>query len=166
MADKDGASHSSGAYTLRGSDLMKQLDSRIDVQFRAREEFQLIKTAQVYILYLPEASLYSSREVVLAEIAAEMRIHFGVLRANSHARLLLVAELLPDPGKAESKVEAAARSHDLFLMQLANGELFNMAQLQELLSNMGDETGKLFVVNQVFSRQGPTVVLQVKIEDM
>ncbi|KAH8711851.1 hypothetical protein GQ44DRAFT_742827 [Phaeosphaeriaceae sp. PMI808] len=147
-----------------GPELWKQLDSRINVQFRARREAQRLKAAQVFILYLAGASFCSSREDVLAEIIAEMRIHFGVLRANSEARLLLVAELLPDPNKAESQVEAAARSHDLFLMQLANGGLLDMAQLQELLLNVDGEGGNFVVVNQVYSRQGPTVVLQVKIE--
>ncbi|CAO2648467.1 Nn.00g077340.m01.CDS01 [Neocucurbitaria sp. VM-36] len=154
MADKD------------GPDLAKQLDPQINIHFRARGECQLIETAQVYVLYLPGASLYNSREVVLAEIAAEMRIHFGVLRINPQARLLLVAELLPDPGKTENKIEAAARSHDLFLMQLANGGLLDMAQLQELVWNVGDERGSLSIINQVYSHQGPTVVLQVRIKDI
>jgi hypothetical protein len=149
-----------------GSDIAKQLHPRIKVQFRARGESQLIKTAQVFVLYLPGASLYSSREDVLAEMAAEMRIHLAVLRANSHAKLLLVAELLPDPDKVESKIEAAARSHDLFLMQLANGGLLDMAQLQELLSSAGDDAGHLLVMNQISSCKGPTVVLQVRIEDL
>ncbi|KAH7396380.1 hypothetical protein BKA66DRAFT_566872 [Pyrenochaeta sp. MPI-SDFR-AT-0127] len=148
-----------------GSDVSKQLDSRINIQFRARGESQRFKAAQVFILYLAGASLCSSREDVLAEIAAEMRVHFGVLRANSDAKLLLVAEVLPDPDKAESKIEAAARSHDLFLMQLANGGLLDMAQLQELLLNVDGDGGSFVVVNQVFSRQGPTVVLQVRIGD-
>lgn len=99
-------------------------------------------------------------------MAAEMRTHLAVLRANSQAKLLLVAELLPDPDKVESKIEAAARSHDLFLMQLANGGLLDMAQLQELLSSVGDDSGHLFVVNQISSHKSPTVVLQVRTEDV
>jgi hypothetical protein len=148
-----------------GPNMVQQVDPRISVQYRARGESQFVKTAQVFVLYLPGASLHSSRDDVLAEMAGEMKVHFELLRVHSYAKLLLVAELLPGPDKAESKVEAAARSHDLFLMQLSNGGLLEMAELQELVSSVGDDTGRLVVVNQVCSRQGATVLLQVRIEE-
>lgn len=137
----------------------------IATAFRARGEPQAVKDAHVYILYLPGHSVLQKTSDMSAEFDLELRIHLDVLRHNPNAKLLLVAELLPSPGTLDTKAEAAARSHDLLLMQLTNGGLCSLQQLQDIVNNTRDGKGGLHIAKYMPSRRMPVTVAQVMIKD-
>ena len=142
------------------------LASRISTQTRARGAPQPIKDGTVYVVHLPEMFLSSTPEAVLEVISTEIKIHFDVLRANRDANLIIIAQVLPEPGMTNSQVEVTARSQDLLMMQMTSYEMLSIASLRELLATVSDDTARLTVLNQLFSRRGPVVALQVKLEDL
>ena len=138
---------------------------RIRVTYRSPGQPQGVRDAHTYILYLPEHSLSYATNDVASDICAELRIHLDMLRANPHAKLILVTEILPDPGTTEYAVEAAARSQDLFLMQTKNEGLFDIAQIRGFVASTRDMRGGLSIVNHVVSKEGPTLVAQIAVID-
>lgn len=121
------------------------------------------RDANVYVLYLVDSSLALCNSNIVAEATAELRIHLDILRANTKARLVLISDLVPDPGTADRNVESAARTYDLFLMRMANGGLLDMPRLRELLATIKDDKGEPYSVNYVSFRHGPVTITQVTI---
>lgn len=98
-------------------------------------------------------------------MSSEVRVHFDVLRANRDASLVIVAQVLPEPGVTNNQAESAARSEGLLMMQMTNHEMPGMATLQQLLESVNDGSARLKILNKLFSRQGPVVALQVRLEE-
>lgn len=123
---------------------------------------QTVKDGAVYILRLrspfPNMSFHSLRE----RIAAELRAHLGVLRANPSATFILAPRLLPDPNTTDPDVEAVARLRDLTLLQLANERLMEAEQLVEIVHSVGDGVGRLAVVSKLGTRNSATTALGIK----
>jgi hypothetical protein len=140
--------------------------SRITIQHRALGAPQDVDDAAVYILHLPAPSLSTPSTSLAARITAELRAHFNILRANSSATLMLLARLLPEPGTVDADVEAFARTHDLWLLQMANDRALETSQLLEILDAVRDGTGRLVVVNKLSSRRHFTVALEVQIRPL
>nr|POE70867.1 monodictyphenone cluster transcriptional coactivator mdpa [Quercus suber] len=135
----------------------------ITVHSRVRGSPQMIDDAAVYIIYVPKPALCSPSNNLTAQILADMQAHFVVLRSNTRAKLVIVAQILPEPGEATGEVEAAARWYDLSSLQTGSDKVLGMVQLMNLLGNVRDSTGRFVVVNQLFSLQKSLVALQVEI---
>ena len=75
---------------------------------------------------------------------------------------MLVARLLPELGTMDADVEALARMHDLWLLQMTNSRALETAQLLELLDGVRDGAGRLVVVRKHSSRRHFTVALEVQ----
>lgn len=140
----------------------QQLSSRLTVQQRASGTLQTIQDAAVYILYLPPASPAVPSSSILAGIAAELKAHISVLRANSSATLVLAAYLLPEPGKLDADVEVLARLRNLSLMQLANEREIEESEVISMLNGVEDRMGRLTVVNKLLSRNNATVAFEIR----
>lgn len=138
--------------------------ARITIQHRARGVPQSVEDAAVYILRLPAASLSTPLSSLTAQITAELRAHFNLLRTNSNALLILVAQPQPEPGATDAKVEATARAHDLLFYQIANGQTLEMTQLLEIINNVRDGYGRLVVVNKLSSRSHLAVAFKVQVQ--
>lgn len=93
-----------------------------------------------------------------------MRAHLPVLRDNRAATLVVAMRLLPDPGSVDISVEAAARTRDLVLLQLANERDLEVSELVELIQGVGDRSGRLMVVNRVRARDNGIIALGVKFQ--
>lgn len=139
-----------------------QLGSRITVQKRTPGTPQTVNDAAVYILHLPSPSPGVPSHSLPAQIIAELRAHFSVLRASNYATLILAPRLLPEPGTVDPDVEAIARLRDLSLLQLANEREIEMAELVDILNSIRDSMGQLVVVNKLRSHNNATVALGVK----
>lgn len=140
--------------------------SRITIQHRTSGTPQSVEDAAVYILHLPAPSLSTPSTSLAAQITAELRAHFNILRANSSVTLVLVVRLLPETGTMDADVEAIARMHDLWLLQMTNDQALEMSKLLELLDGVRDSAGRLVVVNKISSRRHFAVALQVQIRPL
>ena len=147
-----------------GSGAVKRADtmSRVTVQHRTPGAPQNVEDAAVYIYHVPEPSLSPLSSSLAAQITAELRAHFKILRANKNVTLVLIARLLPEPGTMDADVEALARMHDLWLLQMTNSRALETAQLLELLDGVRDSAGRLVVVRGHSSRSHFTVALEVQ----
>ncbi len=72
--------------------------------------------------------------------------------------------LLPDPGSVDAAVEAAARTRDLVLLQLANERDFEVRELVDLVQGVGDASGRLAVVSRARGPDNSVVALGVKFQ--
>ena len=143
--------------------------SRITLQQHTLGGPQTVDDANVYIVHLPAPSLSTfSPSTLSAQIAAELRVHFNILRANGAAILVLVTRLMPNAsGAMEADVESLARMHDLWLLQMTNSRALEMAQLLELLNSVHDGAGRgLVIVNKLASRRHYMVALEVQIRPL
>lgn len=144
-----------------GADNSAETMSRITIQHRTPGAPQNVEDAAVYILHVPAPSLSTLSTSLAAQITAELRTHFKILRANSSVTLVLVARLLPEPGTTDADVEALARMHDLWLLQMTNSRAWETSQLLEFLDGVRDGAGRLVVVHKHSSRRHCTVALEV-----
>ena len=136
--------------------------SRVTTQHRTPGEPQNVEDAAVYIYHVPAQSLSPLSSSLAAQVTAELRAHFKILRANKIVTLVLVARLLPEPGTMDADVEALARMHDLWQFQMTNSRALETAQLLELLDGVRDSAGRLVVVRRHSSRSHFTVALEVQ----
>ena len=136
------------------------------IQHRTPGALQNVENAAVYILHLPGPSLSTLSTSLAAQITAELRVHFNILRANSSVTLVLVARLLPEPGTMDADVEALTRMHDLWLLQMTNNRALEISQLLELIDGVRDGAGRLVVVHKLSSRRHSTVALEVQIRPL
>lgn len=135
--------------------------ARITVQKRAAGSPQTVRDAAVYMVRVAAPSC--SPPLLLAYVAAELRAHLAVLRANPAATLVLAPRPLPDPGSVDPSVEAAACLRDLAKTQLlAGGRDVDVAELVDLVGGVRDGGGGLVVVNRLHARNCATVALGVK----
>lgn len=130
------------------------LEGRVRVQERSPGAPQFVQDAAVYVLHLPCTSLTTSIGSLREQILRELRAHFNVLRVNRSATLILIARLLPSPGHAsEQDPEAAARVQDLLLMQMTNGQEWDLEMLKELLNEVSDTSGRMVITHDHSSRE-------------
>ena len=84
---------------------------------------QLVEDAVVYILQVPlsvHPILRCEDQSLDPWLQAELWAHFGILRKNPSATLILIPRVYPEPGSVEQAVENAALVVDLTKMQLLN----------------------------------------------
>ncbi|ESZ98974.1 O-methyltransferase family protein [Sclerotinia borealis F-4128] len=120
---------------------------------------QITTDAAVYILHLPETPL---------AILAELKEHFGILRAGNAVMLILTARLLPESGSipdTEAEVTARARELASLNLQLTTTGAMEMVELFEMIETISDNLGKLVVMNKLRSRNNIVVALAVKYVD-
>ncbi|CAO2655478.1 Nn.00g105420.m01.CDS01 [Neocucurbitaria sp. VM-36] len=129
-----------------------ELDSRIVVQSRSWAMPQIVRDATIYALRVPYDYPTIFAQTRPARLRAELEAHLGVLRDNNAARLILTAPLLPHSDAADDvgsdvfqpNVDAAkGLVFDMTLLQLANDRELNVADLSELVRNVGDSNGHL-----------------------
>lgn len=84
----------------------------------------------------------------------------GVLRANSNATLVLLAQLLPEPPEAiDANIETiAARLQDLSLIQLTNEPGIRSVDIIDMLNSVRDRFGRLVLASKLCSRNNSTIV--------
>jgi hypothetical protein len=118
----------------------------------------------VYVLNLgsPSAGEAQSLLSVTSRVAAELLAHLPILRDNRGATLVVAMRLLPDPGSVDVGVEAAARTRDLVLLQLANQRDLEVSELVDLIQGVRDWSGRLAVVSRARGRDNAVMALGVK----
>ena len=153
-----------GPRTTPGSSFSvpAHLSSRIAVQQRTPATPQSVKSASIYILRLSSPSPSSPLSSIISQAASELSAHVEVLRANSTARLMLTALVLPAPGTVDLDTEAAARLRDLSLLQLANGRQAEMVEMVDVLNGIRDSSGGLVLTNEIRSPSSPLVAFEVR----
>ncbi|KAH0120427.1 hypothetical protein KCU60_g884, partial [Aureobasidium melanogenum] len=137
---------------------------RVKVQYRTDGGPQTVQGATVYLCYIPPPSVTRNVEQVLAELDAELRSHYSVLRGCSNATMVVVMHLLPDPGVLSGHVEANLRALDILLHQLTNQRLLKEQDVLNVLGQIRDSTGRLVLVEKSVDRHRPITVLHIKAE--
>ncbi len=127
---------------------------------------QTVRNAGVYVVDLgsPSTTPTESLAALTARVTAELLAHLPILRDNRGATLVVAMRLLPDPGSVDVGVEAAARTRDLVLLQLANERDLEVSELVDLVQNVGDVSGRLAVVSRARGRDNAVVALGVKFQ--
>lgn len=138
-----------------------QLNSRIAVQERTPGAVQRVHHAAIYILHLPSLLPEIPARSVSDRILAELRAHIGVLRSGS-ATMILIAQVLPEPGTVEREVEFVARLRDLTFLQLANEHEIEMLELVNLVNSVKDGVGQLAVINRHRGSNPVTIALEIQ----
>lgn len=138
--------------------------TRVQVQYRTPGAPQIVQGAAVYLYHVPPPSTTRTIDQVLAELDAELRAHYPVLRATPSTTLLVVMHLLPDPGVLSGHVEANLRTLDILLHQLTNQRLLEEQDILDALDRIRDSTGRLVLVKKSIDRHRPVTVLEVKAE--
>jgi hypothetical protein len=133
------------------------------VQQRIRGAPQLVEDASVYIIHSPHLSVHHTTDDLRTQFIVEIKAHLSLLRSRPNAQLILVAQVIPEPGTAGAEVEAASRFYDLSLLQMANDQALGFEQLVEMVNDIRDNTGRLIVANKLCSRDHSVAALQVKI---
>ncbi|KFY13627.1 hypothetical protein V491_06344 [Pseudogymnoascus sp. VKM F-3775] len=143
--------------------------SRITIQSRLPGTPQTVHDAAVYILCRPPLSphLFSSQPRAAPNcfrtwIMTELKAHVGVLSSGDGTLIISTGPVLPEPGTVNAGIEAVARLRDLSSFQLFNEHEIEMLELVELVNSIGDDSGKLVVVNQLRCRKKVIVALCVK----
>jgi hypothetical protein len=138
------------------------LNSHIALQTRVSGTPQIVKDAAAYIVRIPFPSFAASLPLFSARIAAELQAHFDVLAAAKNSMVILLGPFLPEPGAVDPDVEMAARARDLSMLQLANERDLNVSEVVDLVGSVGDNQGRLVVVNKLRSTNRITVALCIK----
>lgn len=138
--------------------------TRVQTQYRAENAPQTVQGASVYLYYIPPPSATRTIDQVLAELEAELRSHYPVLRASPKATLVVVIHLLPEPGVLSGSVESNLRTMDILLHQLTNQRLLEEQDILNALNHVCDRTGRLVLVKKSIDRYRPVTVLEIKAE--
>lgn len=138
--------------------------TRVQIQYRADGAPQTVQGAAVYLYYILPPSATRPVDQVLAELEAEIRSHYPVLRASPKATLVVVIHLLPEPGALSGSVEANLRAMDILLHQLTNQRLLEEQDILNALDHIRDSTGRLVLVKKSIERHRPVTVLEIKAE--
>ncbi|EUC41193.1 hypothetical protein COCMIDRAFT_40596 [Bipolaris oryzae ATCC 44560] len=133
------------------------------VQQRMRGAPQLVEDASVYIIHSPHLSVHHTTDDLRTQFIIEIKAHLRLLKNRPNAQLILVAQVIPEPGTADAEVEAASRFYDLSLLQMANDQALGFEQLVDMVNDIRDNTGRLVVTNKLCSRDHSVAALQVKI---
>lgn len=139
-----------------------QLNSRITVQQRYPGSPQSITDAAVYIVHLPFPVPGMSSRAVSTRIIAELNAHIGVLRANISAALVLTARLLPEPGTIDPYIESIVGLQNLLRTQLDNEQEIESLNVMELIRSVGDNMGRLVLINKLSSQDNTTVAFELR----
>ena len=143
-------------------EIPSQLTARITIQKRVQATLQCVEGAAVYVLRLPSPSPTVPPRSLPPQITAELKAHLGVLRNSSTSRLILTARLLPETGNVDAEVAAMARLRDLSLLQLANDHELEMLEFVNMLNGVGDDVGRLVLVNKLCTWNNATVAFEVR----
>ena len=155
-------SRSSSAPSSNGSGGIHQhFSSRVSIQHRTPGTPQPIQDAALYILRMQSPPPGDPPHSAQARIISELSAHIYALR-HSGARLILVPQLLPEPGTVDPDVEAMVCVRDLSLLELANEQTMEMPALMDTLNGMRDNMGQLVVVNKFRSRNNAVVALEIR----
>lgn len=138
-----------------------QLNSRIVVQDRTPGAAQRVHHAAIYILHVPSLLSEIPGRLVSDKILAELRAHLGVLRSGS-STMILIAQMLLEPGTVEQKVEFVERPRDLTFLQLANEHKVEMPELVNLVNSVKDGLGQLAVINSHRGSNPVTIALEIQ----
>lgn len=149
-----------GKAQRRGSSFgISDIDSRITLQTRSPGSLQTVKGAAAYVLNMASCSTKSKlRSWILTELEA----HLAMLRSNDSVMVLVAPHLIPEAGSTQADVEAAARAHNLFLLQFANEQETEVTELISLISTVRDEMGGLATVNKFQLFDGRVAALVIK----
>ncbi|KAJ0120550.1 hypothetical protein J7T55_015279 [Diaporthe amygdali] len=120
-----------GKAQRRGSSFgISDIDSRITLQTRSPGSLQTVKGAAAYVLNMASCSTKSKlRSWILTELEA----HLAMLRSNDSVMVLVAPHLIPEAGSTQADVEAAARAHNLLLLQFANEQETEVTELISLI---------------------------------
>ncbi|KAH8701037.1 hypothetical protein BGW36DRAFT_357667 [Talaromyces proteolyticus] len=132
--------------------------SRIDVQHRALGSPQPIQGAAVYILNFPFPEPGGPSTPVVAQIRAELEAHFNVLRLTHAATLVLTMPLQSERGEVGPDTAVLSQIRDLSLLQLAGERELEISEVISVLNGVGDNDGRLVLVNKVTSALNQGVV--------
>lgn len=74
-----------------------------------------------------------------------LKTHLDALKANPHARLIIMDTVLPLPGSISAVEEAILRVRDLTMIQAFNSKERELGEFQELFSQACDQDGSLML---------------------
>ncbi|KAI1410241.1 hypothetical protein F5Y13DRAFT_168007 [Hypoxylon sp. FL1857] len=137
---------------------------RISVQKCVPGSPQAVRDAAIYMFRVPpvDSGGFDPSQTRDVHILPHLWAHLSILKANTAAIFLLVAQLLPDPGSVDPDIEEAACLRDLWKMQLANGHEMKVGELIEIINSVHDGIGGLVVVDKLQSRSSATMAFGIK----
>ncbi|EMD93908.1 hypothetical protein COCC4DRAFT_31081 [Bipolaris maydis ATCC 48331] len=135
---------------------------RIIIQRRKPTAVQPVKDAAVYLLHTSFCAASTRGYTAEDLITMELKAHFGILRANPMALLILAPAMLPEPGSVAINVETRVRLLDFTDMHLTGNGAMEVSELYKLTESISDARGKLVVKNRVRSADGATIALVAK----
>ena len=116
----------------------------------------------MYLLH-PSFGAASTRGYTPSELVGmELKAHFGILRANPAALLILAPVILPEPGSVAVNLETQARLLDFANTHLTGQGAMEVSELVRLTESVCDTRGRLVVKSRVRSADGTTIGLVVK----
>ncbi|KAI0128172.1 hypothetical protein F4776DRAFT_629490 [Hypoxylon sp. NC0597] len=152
------------AYNQLDHENSGALNSRIRVQPCSPGSPQAVRDAAIYMFRVPLANSrgFDPSQTRDVQILPQLWAHLNILKENTAALFLLVAQILPDSGSVDPDIEEAACLRDLWKMQLANGREMQVAELVEIINSVHDGFGGLVVVHQLQSRSSATMAFGIK----
>ena len=78
-----------------------------------------------------------------ADALTILKNHVEALKANSHARLIIMDTVLPRPGSISTVEEALLRVRDLTMIQAFNSNERELGEFENLFSHASDQDGCL-----------------------
>lgn len=132
---------------------------RISTRKRASGTPQTVQSAAVYLVRL---WTHNQLIPIRSRITVELRAHLRVLEANRSALLVLMVQLLPNPGTVDAHTETMARVRDLALLQLVNDGYLEEDELAKLVDGVQDDKGRLTVIKMIRSPNSAEVAVGIK----
>ena len=160
VVQTEGSSTPAATAVSGGGDA--ELSGRITARKRASGTPQTLQPAAVYLVRL---SHHNPLVPLRSRISVELRAHLGVLEANRSALLILMVQLLPEPGALDEHTEGMARLRDLALLQLVeDGDLVE-EEVMAMVDGVRDENGRLAVVKKLCCRDSAEVAVGIKYQN-
>lgn len=139
-----------------------ELSGRITARKRASGTPQTLQTAAVYLVRL---SHHNPLVPLRSRVSIELRAHLGVLEANRSALLILMVQVLPEPGALDEHTEGMARVRDMALLQLVDGGDLVEEEVMAMVDGVRDENGRLAVVKKLCCRDSAEVAIGIKYQN-
>lgn len=138
------------------------ISGRISTRKRASGTPQTVQPAAVYLIRL---SHHNPLVPMRSRITVELRAHLGVLEANRSALLILMVQMLPDPGALDEHSEGMARLRDLTLLQLVNSGDVDEEEMTNIVDSVRDDNGRLAVVKKLRCQNSAEVAVGIKYQN-
>ncbi|KAL4780397.1 hypothetical protein BJX76DRAFT_364343 [Aspergillus varians] len=142
------------------------MSSRLIVQYCSNGAPQPVVGAALYLMRIPPSSPVTPVSSILAQLAAQLKLHLGTLRMNTSVSLVLYARLLPDAGSMSVESEAQALLRDVTFFQLSKQREMSSWDIIDLVNSVSDSTGRLVLVKTMRSPKSPIVTFEIRYQEL